>query len=1121
MPRSTLREWLSRFLFTHVPRQTTPDQRPLYAYRCEARDYGELGELVRKHYRDAHDMLAWPQVFCLFAAETFRRRHEGGVWQWATIFDSLDAAVPSHALLAEWVKKGLKWWGRDLIISKNGNHEFLVTIACEGGLPLLLLHRENATLLGYFKDLLRTYHRQQERSQRRAVELARQHMVKLPKSLCHPPVDTLSGQLIHEVVLLQAEVPDAQDSIEELDAKDTKWRRRLPLPLEDRTIDLLLHNLVNEAKVLAKETACRARWRCCLAASGNERYRLERHLELPSQVDEPAMQRWTGTSNPVPRRRLWLEVKESARQIALYTHFVGNDSAYALEWLVRDGVKLHGQVAALEPRLWFTDGEAEIDFQVEGDSALGDLPWVFAERSNPSTLEFLGQGSVKSRSALVWVAPSPEGGEPAIIDGSCEPVGSVLDRMLFAVCGTVEFDHPEFGLCRVQSDAPNDEGKTYTLRGQSLALATGNRAIFVGAPHWVAVQADGSIHGCSNVKTEWRPIGDRNREWRDDLSLCAGRVWLRAVDSSGILVGKQLVDVAPASIVVNMQQIGGGETPGVMSLNGLAGATVSAQALEHGRCVVESEFDGVSLQCTARPDAFIDQLTVELGWADGRQLEVTLPFPFFGAGFVQGARALPPSCRVALGRLSAIRAQVRAPAGVGRFWLRVRICARTRLSAAVRERRIKFILADGGGAINLYHYQDLLASMLSLTGELDAYARLDILDGQEQRLNRLEIARFDVALKPDADRTCVYFDAPWLLQEGGDWRERLHVQMLSLWDPGADAVPLQPAVIEQDEYPKWSIPSDLEAGPWWVMGLDGDWARFRPLLWTVSGEADPCDCPLAEAIRISDAQERRQKLDNLMDSLSKLPDHPAWMRLFAYLPLVRDYPASAIDPLAALIRHPQTLATALFKAAEEQFEALWSLSDSLPFSWHLLPVDAWHAAARTHFDHLRVQLGSIDPDGEILFGEFNRFRRLAERRQAFFKSLCDWLHLALFPDVPLHGSELQMAQTHEGFLMGLIAAEEQQLQGRHDAEERYPEGEQIMAATEQSEFPQAYRYLHLARPYRPVRSAPFLAAHLSLFGQPYSPELLFQLRLSRDFDLEWFDTAFAYALCLGLAQRQG
>lgn len=102
--------------------------------------------------------------------------------------------------------------------------------------------------------------------------------------------------------------------------------------------------------------------------------------------------------------------------------------------------------------------------------------------------------------------------------------------------------------------------------------------------------------------------------------------------------------------------------------------------------------------------------------------------------------------------------------------------------------------------------------------------------------------------------------------------------------------------------------------------------------------------------------------------------------------------------------------------------------------------------------------------------------------------------------------------------MGVITEAEQNLQGRHDSEEQYPEGPQIMRWTDKSGFSHEFNYKHLAKPFRPIRCAPFVAAHVSLEGQAYDEKLLFELKIVRDFDREWFNSAYAFALCLGLSK---
>jgi hypothetical protein len=95
----------------------------------------------------------------------------------------------------------------------------------------------------------------------------------------------------------------------------------------------------------------------------------------------------------------------------------------------------------------------------------------------------------------------------------------------------------------------------------------------------------------------------------------------------------------------------------------------------------------------------------------------------------------------------------------------------------------------------------------------------------------------------------------------------------------------------------------------------------------------------------------------------------------------------------------------------------------------------------------------------------------------------------------------------------LIKSQEE-LQGRHDADAVWHEGPDIKHSSltlrpERQFRNQGYR--------RSVLCAPFVAAQIALSTGVCSTQLLFELGNIRDFDREWFDQAYYYELCIGLA----
>ncbi|MDQ5908335.1 MAG: hypothetical protein QG599_426 [Pseudomonadota bacterium] len=153
------------------------------------------------------------------------------------------------------------------------------------------------------------------------------------------------------------------------------------------------------------------------------------------------------------------------------------------------------------------------------------------------------------------------------------------------------------------------------------------------------------------------------------------------------------------------------------------------------------------------------------------------------------------------------------------------------------------------------------------------------------------------------------------------------------------------------------------------------------------------------------------------------------------------------------------------------------------------------------------------PDGRPLYAY-----KMNDATYASLRNLCDWIQERLFSDQKLPGnSELNIARRCPSFLEQQIESREQELQGRHDAEEKWPESAGIIGFLPGIDVKR--RYLPLNPVFRSVRCAPFVAAHLSLQGIVPTESLIHELQLLRVFDRDWFDNVYAIALTLGLAHR--
>jgi hypothetical protein len=366
-----------------------------------------------------------------------------------------------------------------------------------------------------------------------------------------------------------------------------------------------------------------------------------------------------------------------------------------------------------------------------------------------------------------------------------------------------------------------------------------------------------------------------------------------------------------------------------------------------------------------------------------------------------------------------------------------------------------------------------------------------------------------------------FVTVPWkdLQRLGEDWQDRVSMELLPLWSPDTDPIRLNES---PDRPGYWVVPAAIPPGPWWIVGRDGAWARFRPLLVNIREgipEGDSDEDGLSAAIREADPWVRQSALDRVLSELGTDPEHPDWPLLFRYVAMTREFPAAYLDVLKALVKHPLTLSLALFEAEKERFEDAWNFPEQMAFSWALIPVYCWKSSGQRYFSSLRKSLAALESGEDLVWEIFLRFRELTVGHRDYWATLCDWLQETLFPERAFENSALQLLRHMPTFGRERLREAEMQLQGRHQADEVWPIGARVMQQVEGLIEDPHYRFEHLAPQYRPVRCAPFVAAGIALNGTDVSPMLVHELRLIRTFDGEWFSRAYTIALTAGLAQR--
>jgi len=838
---------------------------------------------------------------------------------------------------------------------------------------------------------------------------------------------------------------------------------------------------------------------------------VEQILELPNIISGTNLQQWLNAQHIPARLWLFLYKSEIPEQIGILTLLrgEGENAVYRCELLSKKEVKLSGDEILTGTQLCMSDGVNNHFFNVPGGQEWGPLPWFF--KATKEEIEFLGEGSARCREQKMYILAPPGGDIRG--DGSINPVGHsfCIDRIVTELSGNGHWQHPELGTCHYHCASKEENREIFEIEGRRLQQSMESSPPFLGLPQLVAIHHNGDRRIINDIQVEWRPAGINGLKWCRSTQDCAGVIWIRYVDRNGTQLLLRKVRVVPPEFRIKIDTVGNENTAGKIILSHTEQCRIVIQQISGTEINIKEEQDCIDIICQSSLGLPVAMFTCTLSWSEGCAISVDLPFPCEGAAFVRGGNSIPPGGRVAIARLAAVHAVIQAPIGRNFFYINAKIILPGD-HLSINER---IPLDDTGrGVFELHHLQERLTHMLALTGDLDAKADLTIRDSQDSPLASLEAGLFELQFEPNYEGNTLSLPFHCIEQLEPDWNERINIKMLKLWDP--EATPRH--LTRCGATISWGIPKDLEAGPWLIVGEDGDWPRFRPVMWHIDGEVEPNKSPLIQAIVERSSSQRNILFIEQIKKLSQEPEHPDWHMFPAYWNLLRQYPAGTFELFQHLIREPEAMVLALLKSSDDNFDTVWSLAEQLPFSWYLVPMSAWYSAVSRYFMSLKEALSTIDQCEELVWDSFQKFRDRVINRRPFFKQICDWLSLSLFPERNLENSELAIAKQAPHIISELIKEEELKLQERHGADEKYPDAPQVMRWQHHPDFPANFRYKHLSRPYRPVRCAPFAAAFIALTGDSYDKSILFELQRIRNFDSEWFAASFAFALCLNLAQ---
>lgn len=1058
-------------------------------------------------------------AFCLYAATHFCATHDGGAWSWGRITEAVGWSRP-YTHLYQPIIRGMAFWRRP-IITTPGAREFLVTLACEGGLPLKLLARPDSegALPRYFRELLRLT----ETWRRPATEFAEALLPMLPVSLRNDQVSALTSTLIDAIVRVRVDVDaSAVDPLASLDVRRPPWRSEIPMRLDDDVALSLLRGLLREPRV--QEPPGEAPFLVTTHLVGENPPTVVRRVCVASRISEEKFSSVLGLQGdalPPPRVTVWLVSSDGQRRAVAVIARIHGGSEFAAE-RARDAAPSMGPSVAVDAvDLCFTAGAAEIAWlrPAGGDALPEELPWVFEGADKPDP-ELLAVGSYQSAAPVLRLSvPSESMLEPS--DGArvqelgVDAHGRRLVRLEDRASWLGEESECAF---RTGSTA---QPARYAVVGRLERAGGVGSAFFRGAPTVVTLDG-GTQRGVAPTRLQWRHARGPGpwRPWSDGP---LGEIALRVLEGVEPVFASR-IGVLPADCTFTLRPVT--ERAGIISVT-------CAEMTDLMRVRPDDTAESSTLTASGArelrveidPTSAFSTATIMLRFGGRREAVLTVPVPVRAAFFVDwDGRRLPQRAHVRFDRLAAVQARAFTPAGGDEFILQGRLTGGARWTDVVT-------LPDRSGVkeASLGSVQDFLSSLFAARSVDDEVELRILREGSAPTPGTCTL----ILTRHDARFLREHPDDPSMIVELEELsgcsltvgeRTRLRVIARPIERPEVPACEL-PRTGEVD---RWVLsPQDLAPGPWLLQGILGEHCRVRPTLAHVPGTLAPTDSPLVATMRLGERIRREQQLREVLTQMAVAWAHPDWGRVREFVQVIPGLPAVTFDVLRALPDVPDAAVMALAQAPGVSFERLWSGLEQLPWMWCSAPVSSWFRALARLRDwaHAPAQepiwktLGWTPADA--CRQSLRALLDQGPRHGPFVEVVLEAAERRLLLGVWKGNPSLTMAGTQPGReqIAYLRNSELQSLMHRH-LDDWWPSGIDPRDGARAAGVGRLLDVIAVAAPQpwqRAVLDAPSVCAALSVAGILPTTELLAALRRLRAFDTIWFDTAHAIALTQLLA----
>ncbi|MDZ7752666.1 MAG: STY4851/ECs_5259 family protein [Gammaproteobacteria bacterium] len=916
--------------------------RPLYLYRLSSTEFEELEELLRCWLGKLLDQFSLAQLtrldafsalFVLYGAEWWRRRYDGSGFSWEPLLEDLGADPEdwSPSQRSDCVVEGFREWG--LKPRSSGALRFLGSVAVQGGLPLRLVSEARGRTWEVLSRVLHLAGKGQS-TQGDIQTWVESLGHVLPKSYRQATIFTLLADVAWTVLLLkkQAGLRPGGDAIATLDKNIAGWRDRLPLAIDDAHAQGLLNQLVRDAANVKTErkAVCLPVERFLEGAPG-EGWVLRSQVFLSDTLDFDSLATLLGaTQDALPRTgELSLSAGEQ-RQGTTLRRLAGHAS-YRVE---RKPWGASAACAASEHVLRLTagDGCTWVGTAARGEPLEDELPWVFS--AEDAGIRFARQGSGGITGAEGYVAVPPGWRLLPRPEADAKSLGQMHSpaREIFHIRGVVEADDGAGSVYRIRTGHAASQEESFEWVGDRFWLDFRNPGTaFRGLPELYRVDEEGNRRKAEG-RLSWNAPG------ASALERPLGPVIVRWPEFGAIERRARMV-VLPATASVRMEPHDA--SSGVLKLVGWN--AVDARVLTANvHAVTKRDGNDLILSLNARnSDRVPERVEIEALWPhSSKPARLTMPFPTRGArAFRANGEEITSGALIASGQIPGTRLLVLGGKQATRMILEIGADHGT----VARMHDLKPSPDSAGIEIRLQDHAADINHMLSMNDSAYATAQVVLRLGGIEEF-RLNVARYAATLRKDGSRVCLEPSAS--RQLGPDALGALGVSALMLERPGDEPVALDGHFSEDVASGCWEfLPETREPGSWLLFPDSSSTFPFHATLWPIGGKTT-AESALAQAIGISDQDERETMLDEVLTQMTLDLVDPCWIEVEQLAGQTAHLPLSTLDLWRRFARQPRAMAALALRFSSLPDGFVDRFDQELPFAWEAVPFEAWRDAAR-------------------------------------------------------------------------------------------------------------------------------------------------------------------------------